>query len=553
MVSATHARSGVAPASTDLHLLHEVSRALLFGLSYADIPDYLCTLIVERMGVRSAWLASACADGPAAIPQLVKGADPIPTAHAAAAADGPVRAVIANAKPLILDDLDHDPRATPWRGWSKDAGFRSAACLPLISTDHVVGVLSVFSDEPAFFDEERASLLQSLANLAAIALSEARNLELIRASQERLEVAMDAGHMGVWDWDLLSGRLAWEAHHARLFGMRPEELEGTTEDVRRCIHPDDVPDVERAVNAAREARTVYEREFRVVWPSDGSVHWIAARGRFHYDDAGRAVRMIGVVLDVDRRHNAEERAQRQQSELAHLSRLNLLNQLASGLAHEINQPLGAISNFAGAAIQLHRDGKLTPDRAIEVLGEIHQQSQRAGEIVRRLRGFMRKGAHELIPSDLNVLVADSVAMMGAELSLARVRASVSAADGLPRVRVDPVQIQQVIVNLIQNAIDAMADTPPQNRRLLISTLRSTEQVAVRFTDAGKGIAPADLPRIFDSFFSTKDNGLGLGLNISRSIVESHGGSLTARNKADGAGGGGATFEFVLPLGGSTPS
>jgi signal transduction histidine kinase len=404
----------------ELPLLHEVSRALLFGLSFAEIPEYLCALVVQRLGVRTAWLAPASTDGPAMTPQVVRGNGSIPPSHPL---NGPALAAIENAKPVILHDLASDPA---WRRWMLDCGYRSAACFPLISTNHVIGVLSTFSDEPGFFDEERASLLQSLTNLAAIALSEARTLELIRS--------------------------------------------------------------------------------------------------------------------------AEETARQQQSELAHLSRLNLLNHLASGLAHEINQPLGAISNFAGAAIQLHRDGKLNPQRAVEVLTEIHQQSQRAGEIVRRLRGFMRKGAHELVPCDLNTLVADSVALMGAELSRARVRANVDAAIDLPRVRVDPVQIQQVIVNLIQNAIDAMADTPPQARSLHISIARSEGEVVVRFTDAGKGIPSADLPRVFDSFFSTKSNGLGLGLNISRSIVESHGGSLTARN--NGAGGG-ATFEFVLPSGGST--
>src|SRR5437773_2649920 len=222
----------------ELPLLHEVSRALLFGLSFAEIPEYLCALVVERLGVRTAWLASASADGPATIPEVVKGDGSIPSGHPL---NGPALTAIENAKPVILHDLASDPRAGPWRRWILDCGYRSAACFPLISATHVIGVLSTFSDEPGFFDEERASLLQSLTNLTAIALSEARTLELIR--------------------------------------------------------------------------------------------------------------------------NAEETARQQQSELAHLARLNLLNQLASGLAHEINQPLGAISNFAGAAIQLHRDGKLTPDRA----------------------------------------------------------------------------------------------------------------------------------------------------------------------------------------------
>ena len=130
-------------------------------------------------------------------------------------------------------------------------------------------------------------------------------------------------------------------------------------------HPDDLPEVERATQAARDSRCEFDAEYRVVW-KDGSIHWVAGRGRFWYDDDGRAMRMSGVVIDVDRRRNAEEVARRQQVELAHLLRLSILSQLASGLAHEINQPLTAISNFAGAAIQLHKDGRLTPERAREV-------------------------------------------------------------------------------------------------------------------------------------------------------------------------------------------
>jgi C4-dicarboxylate-specific signal transduction histidine kinase len=260
--------------------------------------------------------------------------------------------------------------------------------------------------------------------------------------------------------------------------------------------------------------------------------------------------MSGVVMDVDRRRNAEEIARRQQVELAHLLRLNILSQLASGLAHEINQPLTAISNFAGAAIQLHRDGRLTPERAREVLSEVHQQSLRAGEIVKRLRGFMKKRGPRATPVDVNVLAAEALALMKPELAQHEVRARLVASDGLPAVPADAVQIQQVLVNLVQNAIDAMRDVASGRRSVIITTAGSVDQVIVRVSDTGRGIAPDDLPKVFDSFFSTKSYGLGMGLNISRSIIESHGGRLTAQNNPDGSG---ATFEFVLPLGGRAPT
>jgi two-component system sensor kinase FixL len=375
-------------------------------------------------------------------------------------------------------------------------------------------------------------------------LGKARADEELRHSQARLELALAAGHMGVFDWDLLTGRIVWEANHAALFGLGPNEFDGTYAMFARCVLPDDLPEVERATQAARDSRCEFDAEYRVVW-KDGSIHWVAGRGRFWYDDDGRAMRMSGVVIDVDRRRHAEEIARQQQVELAHLLRLSILSQLASGLAHEINQPLTAISNFAGAAIQLHKDGRLNPERAREVLGEVHQQSQRAGEIVRRMRGFMKKRGGGVSPCDVNALAADALALMKPELAQHGVRARLDGAAALPPVPADGIQIQQVLVNLIQNAIDAMRDAPPRGRSITISTVGSVEQVIVRVRDTGRGMADEDLPRVFDSFFSTKSYGLGMGLNISRSIIESHGGRLTAENNPDG----GATFEFVLPLGG----
>jgi signal transduction histidine kinase len=530
----------------DLSLLHEVSRALLFGLSPTDIPEYLCGLVVDRLSARTAFLGTVNGlQDPMIKPTVIRGEDP-QCQPPAAQRTSPAAVAAANAKPVVLRDLHADPRADGWRNWAAANGYAAAACIPLIGPDRVLAVLSVFFDTTEALDEPRSNLLQSLANLAAIALSEAHAKEQIRRSQARLEMAMDAGRMGAFDWDLASGRLAWEANHAALFGMDPAQFDGRFETFAARVHPDDLGLIERGIETARATRGLFEQEYRAVWP-DGSQHWIAARGRFVYDDAGRAVRMSGIVLDVDRRRHAEDVARQQQAQLAHVQRLNLLNQLASGLAHEINQPLTAISNFAGAALQLHRDGRLTADAARDLFAEAHAQVQRAGEIVRRTRGFMRKHGPEVVPTDLAALIGDALALMRAELARWQVRAAfdAAAASRLPRVRIDPVQIQQVLVNLIQNAVDAMSEVPVERRTLTVSVAGSLERVIVRVSDAGKGIVEGDLARVFDSFFSTKATGLGMGLNISRSIVESHGGSLTAVNNQPPPG---ATFEFVLPIG-----
>jgi PAS domain S-box-containing protein len=448
---------------------------------------------------------------------------------------------------IVIPDVFESAEGGPWREWASASGGRAIGRFPLAASCGVAASLDVCAVDAGAFDAAGAARLGAIADVTALALGRVHARRALDGHAADLRRALDAGHMGVFDWDMLSGRVTWDENHCRLFGLTPAEFDDTYDAFARCVHPDDLPEVEWAVAAARQARAAFDKEFRVVRPSDGSTHWVAARGSFAYNEAGRAVRMSGFAMDVDRRHTAEQTARAQRDQIAHLLRLNLLSQLASGLAHEINQPLSAISNFAGAAIQMHRGDALTAGRTIEVLTEIDQQAQRAGAIVRRLREFMAKRGPRTVECDLNALVAEALALLAPELAQARVKSRFDAAPNLPPVRVDRVQVQQVLVNLIKNAIDAMDDAPPRDRQVTLSTIGSVEQVIVRVSDTGKGIAAGDLPRLFDSFFSTKSTGMGLGLNISRSIIEAHGGQLTASNHSPAAGRG-ATFEFVLPLG-----
>jgi PAS domain S-box-containing protein len=529
----------------DLSLLQEVSRAMLFGMTPPEIAQYVTALLVERLGIATAGIAVLAEEGEK---ERAFSADRFTWAGAAlsppccTAADGDAtRRAVDDARAVVVNGAA--------AGGDGTSGYRAMAAFPLISADRVLGVLNVYADSPGFFDRERTAQIQSLANLTAIALSEAAGREQVRRraadlsrSQTRLELAMAAGRMGTFEWDLDTDVIVWDGQHARLFGLRPEEFDGRYATFAARIHPDDLPEMERKVARARDARELFEHEYRAVWP-DGSVRWIVGRGTFSYDASGAPTRMSGVVMDVTPRRAAEETARTQQSELAHLLRLNLLSQLVSGLAHEINQPLSAISNFAGAGLTMREKGNLTVDGARELLSEIDRESHRAAEIIRRLRGFMKKRRPEVAPVDLNAVVGEALALMQGELQRNRVGVTRALAANLPPVRIDAVQVQQVLVNLIQNAIDAMADVPPARRSIAVSTIGALEAVIVRVSDGGTGIPADAIARVFDSFYSTKSHGLGMGLNISRSIVESHGGRLTAVNNPRG----GATFEFVLPL------
>jgi PAS domain S-box-containing protein len=368
--------------------------------------------------------------------------------------------------------------------------------------------------------------------------------ERLRDSEAKLALALEAGRMGVWRRDLKTGRLEWTALAEKQFGLAPGEFDGTYEGFMSRVHPDDRERLRRLHAQFQRTGVAHEHEFRVVWP-DGSVHWVLSRGQYVLDEQGQPLRASGASMDIDDRKRAEETARRQQFELAHLLRVNIMSEMASGLAHEITQPLTAISNFAGAALQLDADGKLSGRRVREVLVDIDQQARRAAEVIRRLRAFMRKRPGEVAAADLNTIVSEALALMEPELRRARVGVNFWPAGYIPPLMMDAVQIQQVVANLVQNAVDAMDGVAPDARTLDVwtSLVEGEGRAVVHVCDNGRGIPPEHLHRIFDSFFSTKPRGLGMGLNISRSIVESHGGGLEASNNP----GAGATFEFTLPL------
>jgi two-component system sensor kinase FixL len=269
----------------------------------------------------------------------------------------------------------------------------------------------------------------------------------------------------------------------------------------------------------------------------------AGRGRDAGGSPGRGRHLIVSAVDVTARERADQRARDRQAELAHLERLRTMGQMAAGLAHELNQPLGAIVNFAGAGRRLSAAGRLGPDRLDAVLADVQAEATRAGAIIGRLRGFVKKQAPQTAPVDVNALVADAVRLLAFDLRKAGVEPRLALAAGLPPALADPVQIGQVLVNLVRNALDAMEAVEPDRRVLTIETsvAPGNDYVKVAVRDGGCGVTPDDLAKIFDAFYTTKPGGLGVGLALCRTIVEDHGGHLAAEPNA----GGGMTFAFML--------
>lgn len=312
------------------------------------------------------------------------------------------------------------------------------------------------------------------------------------------------------------------------------------------IHPDDfarMQDVHQRLEDGRLERISVE--YRYVHP-DGREIWIHHLAAvMKRDSAGRQVHMIGVMRDVTAQKCTELELVQQRMQLAHVARVATVGQLAASLAHELNQPLGAILRNAEAAELLLADQAPDLEELRAILVDIRADDQRAGAVIDRMRDLLRRRTIDRQPLDLRVVSGEVISLARSDAEAHRVRVSLEATPALPPVLGSRVQLQQVLLNLLLNAMDALNGSSPERRHIVVRVQLEGATVEVSVSDSGPGIPAGKLSQIFEPFFTTKPNGLGMGLAISRSIVEAHGGRFWARNNP----GGGAVFTFALPVAG----
>jgi two-component system sensor histidine kinase DctS len=252
---------------------------------------------------------------------------------------------------------------------------------------------------------------------------------------------------------------------------------------------------------------------------------------------------MGSVLDVTERKRAEDLARQQQEKLQFTARLVTMGEMASTMAHELNQPLSAIASYTTGCINRLDSGDLPRDELREALGKLAAQAQRAGRVIRRVYDFVRRSEPKRAPCDINEVVDDAIGLIEADARKRGVRIVQELAGDLPRVLADRVMLEQVLLNLMRNGMDAMQGTDPEHRQLVVSTALSEGSVLVGVADHGSGIPQEMTVHLFEPFYSTKPEGMGMGLNICRSIIEFHKGRMWV----DANAGGGTLFRFTLPL------
>jgi PAS domain S-box-containing protein len=310
-----------------------------------------------------------------------------------------------------------------------------------------------------------------------------------------------------------------------------------------AIHADDVGRVRALFTAETLAQGGFDVEYRVLRP-DGSTRWIHDRGFPVRDDAGRVLRIAGLAEDITDIKQAEDRERQLLADLAHMARLTTMGEMASGLAHELNQPLAAIINYVDACMQMLRArGDTDPDlrRAME---DAAAEAERAGKIIHRMNNFLRRTETRQTAIDLNLLVREALALAARDIRLGEVRLLLDLASDLPPALADRIQIEQVMLNLVRNALEAMQQKAAESRILTVRTKRAgADAVQVKVADTGCGLGPDAADRLFQPFYTTKPNGMGMGLAISRTILSAHGGRLEAAPGADA----GAVFTFTLPI------
>jgi PAS domain S-box-containing protein len=352
----------------------------------------------------------------------------------------------------------------------------------------------------------------------------------------------ESAKIGIWDWDIHADTVTCTPELEAIFGLPASGLRRYGEFGDR-VHPDDIGEIVRRRDDAIRAHGTFQLEFRII-RSDGEVRWVMAVGGAVYDkNADEPIRIMGNSVDITERKATEAQAEQQRRELTHLMRVATLGGLSGGIAHELSQPLAAILANAQAAREMVAQKIVDRERLGEALDEIVEQDERAGKVIHHLRKLLQRREHHEAAISLNDLIASTLQLLNSELVNKKITVDTDLERDLPSITGDAVELQQVLINLIMNAIEAMTSTPPSQRTLMIATTETDERhVALSIQDRGPGLPPVEAKRIFEPFFTTKPGGLGLGLSICSTIVISHGGELTLRTPP----GGGTIANILLP-------
>jgi predicted ATPase/signal transduction histidine kinase/GAF domain-containing protein len=450
--------------------------------------------------------------------------------------------VIRTRDSVLLDDAS---KQDPFSGdeYVRSNKSRSILCLPFIKQTQLIGVLYLENSFASHvFTPARIAVLRLLASQAATSLENARLYSNLRNADAYLAEAQRLSHAGSFGWSPSSGETYWSDETFRIFELYGRAATPSVERImRERVHPEDVASFRHIIERAAKDGRDYAHEYRLRMP-DGTVKHIrsVAHGR---RNETTGVDFIGAVTDVTAIRLAEMELHKTRTELAHVTRMTSLGELTASIAHEVNQPLGAVVTNAEAGLSWLDRHPPNMKEAQAALERIVRDGNRASEVIRHVRTLAKKTDIQMAPLELNEVVREALALVQHELLSYGVSMRMDLATALPLVLADRVQLQQVILNLVSNGIEAMQPITDRARELVIrSEQHDAQHVGVTVTDCGVGFSAEHAERLFNSFFTTKSSGMGIGLSICRSIIDAHGGRIWATSNLPH----GATVQFTLP-------
>ena len=551
---------GTSAEHLDLATVIKVSQAVAGEIVLEKLIDTLMRTAIEHAGAERGLLilprgveqrieAEATTGGETIIVRLREA----PMAETAVP-ESIVHYVVRTRESVILDDASVE---NPFSAetYLRQRHARSILCLPLINQTKLIGLLYLENNlTPHVFTPKRIAVLKLLASQAAISLEntrlyrdlEEREIDL-RRSETYLSEAQRLSQTGSFGWDVFRSKIYWSQETYRIFDYDPP-TEPTLELVLDRTHPEDRGMVRKVIDRVSNERKEFDFEHRLLMP-DGSVKYLRVVGHPSTKDESDRVEFVGAVTDITERKMAEKALQQKevslhetQAALAHVSRVTTMGELAASIAHEVNQPLVGVVTNASASLRYLAWDSPNLVEAREAIRAIIRDGNRAADVVSRMRALFKKAHPTKEPLNINEAIEEVVRLTQGEARRNKVTLQVELAANVPSVMADRVQVQQVVMNLILNGIQAMNAVEARQRLLVARTQRSEgDQVRVTVQDCGVGIDPGDIERVFDAFHTTKPGGMGMGLSISRSIVESHGGRLWATPN----NGPGVTLHFTL--------
>jgi PAS domain S-box-containing protein len=516
------------------------------GSSLSELLDALCQL-VESMA-SGCYCSVVLVDASGA--RLEHGAAPsLPASFTTSIVGRPVNAdsgpcaMAAHLnQQIIAADLTSETRwaAYAWVPMALMHGLQACWSTPIPSrAAKVLGAFAIYYDHPKTPTPEDQSLIDQITHIASIAIERAQHDAALKRSEAFLAETRRLSSTGGFSKRMATGELTWSEELYRIFEFSPT-VPLTPELIISRIHPEDVLAFAEVLDRQPDGID-FEQEFRLLMPNRSIkyLHVIAHATR----DQDGLLEYIAAVQDVTQRRVSEEALTRARSELARVARVSSLGALTASIAHEVNQPLSGIITNASTCLRMLAAQPPNVDGARETARRTIRDGNRASDVITRLRALFIKKAVATGPLDLNGATREVIALSQSELRRGGVILQAELDDDLPAVTGDRVQLQQVILNLIRNASDAMSGVRDRPRQLVVRTERDEDDhVCLSVRDAGEGFEPQNAERLFETFYTTKDDGMGIGLSVSRAIIESHHGRLWAAANE----GPGATFSFSIP-------